>query len=53
MRKPLSIKWIYLIERRSFDQMYKFSKKMTWFAHEGISILLFVYFLDILKDQLE
>jgi hypothetical protein len=26
-RKPLSIKWIYLIERRSFDQKYKFSNK--------------------------
>ena len=27
MRKPFSIKWIYLIERRSFDQKYKFSNK--------------------------
>jgi hypothetical protein len=27
MHKPFSIKWIYLIERRSFDQMYKFSNK--------------------------
>ena len=33
MRKPFSIfKWIYLIERRSFDQKYKFSNKndMAW-----------------------
>ena len=27
MRSPFSIKWIYLIERRSFDQKYKFSNK--------------------------
>ena len=27
MRKPFYIKWIYLIERRSFDQKYKFSNK--------------------------
>ena len=27
MRKPFSIKWIYLIEKRSFDQKYKFSNK--------------------------
>ena len=27
MRKPFPIKWIYLIERRSFDQKYKFSNK--------------------------
>ena len=27
MCKPFSIKWIYLIERRSFDQNYKFSNK--------------------------
>ena len=27
MRQPFSIKWIYLIERRSFDQTYKFSNK--------------------------
>ena len=27
MCKPFSIKLIYLIERRSFDQMYKFSNK--------------------------
>ena len=33
MCKPFSIKWIYLIERRSFDQKNKFSKKMTWCAH--------------------
>ena len=27
MRSPISIKWIYLIERRSFGQKYKFSNK--------------------------
>ena len=27
MRKPFSIKWIYLMEKRSFDQKYKFSNK--------------------------
>ena len=27
MRKPFSIKWIYLKEKRSFDQKYKFSNK--------------------------
>ena len=27
MRKTFSTKWIYLIERRSFDQKYKFSDK--------------------------
>ena len=27
MRSPFSIKWIYLIERRSFGQKYKFSNK--------------------------
>ena len=27
MRSPFSIKWIYLIERRSFGQKYKFSDK--------------------------
>ena len=27
MRKPFSIKWIYLIEKCSFDQKYKFSNK--------------------------
>ena len=27
MRQPFSIKWIHLIERRSFDQKYKFSNK--------------------------
>ena len=32
MRKPFSIRWIYLIEWRSFDQKYKFSIKndMVW-----------------------
>ena len=34
MRSPFSIKWIYLIERRSFGQKYKFSNKndmvSTW-----------------------
>ena len=27
MRKPFSIKWIYLMERRRFDQKYKFRNK--------------------------
>jgi len=36
MRVPFSIKGIYLIERRSFDQKYKFSNKNDTVSHGGL-----------------
>ena len=47
MRKPFSIKWIHLIERRCFDQKYKFSIKndivCAWRNFQKSSCGIFTY----------
>ena len=49
MRKLFSNKWIYYIEKH---RVTKSVIKMTFFAHGGISIKLFVVYLHIINECL-
>ena len=49
MRKLLSNKWIYYIEKHRITNSVT---KMTFFAHGGISIKLFVVYLRIINECL-
>ena len=49
MRKLLSNKWIYYIEKQ---RIMNSVIKITFFAHGGISIKLFVVYLHIINECL-
>ena len=56
MRSPFSIKWIYLIEKRSFGQKHKFSNKndmvIAWRNFENIfrrPLFIIIFRPEILK----
>ena len=51
MHSPFSIKWIYLIESRIFDQKYKFSNKNDMVSAKEIKMIIRLFLVITMYCQ--